>query len=146
MSAVADARGDTGAQAGALYEALRDVLAREGLRVDTLATETLFLHPQRHDLAAARGARARVLGGASGAGGPATTAVGQPPLAEGARMELAAYAFAPHAGIAAPTRDVARPSPCACPSCAPGFRARVVRRGDETSVFAGRKPRAAAAV
>ena len=129
---------DAGRQAEAVYEGLLDALASEGVGPEAVVTETVFFRRIRDDLAAARSARSRVLGNAGlSAYRPATTVVGQPPLDRDARLELAAVAVIPRSRSASSAHDVTRPSRCSCEACSRGVRARVVRLGGQTHLYAG---------
>jgi enamine deaminase RidA (YjgF/YER057c/UK114 family) len=125
-------------QAETLYEALLEALASEGIGPEAIVREAVFFRRIREDLEAARSARSRVLRGAGvRACPPATTFVGQPPLAPDARLELSAAAVVPCPGTPASVRDVTRTAACACEACAPGVRARVVGVGHQTFLYAG---------
>jgi len=124
---------DVARQAEAVYEALRDALAAEHAGLETLVAETIFCRRIRDDVGTMRAARSRVLGDAVH---PATTCIGQPPLSD-AHMELAALAVVPRPGASWSAGDVMRSAGCPCATCAQGFRARVVRVGEQTSLRAG---------
>jgi enamine deaminase RidA (YjgF/YER057c/UK114 family) len=127
---------DAARQAETVYEAMLDVLASEGIGPEAVVTETVFLRSIRENLELVRSARARALAGAGfEACSPATTCIGQPPLADGARLELAAVAVLPRVPWSA--HDVSRTTACSCEACSPGVRARVVRLGDEVHLWAG---------
>jgi len=92
----ADGVRNAGGQAEALYEALLDTLASEGVGADTLVTETVFFRAIDDDAEAVRVGRARALGFAGlQACRPATTFIQQPPLDAGSRIELMATALIP---------------------------------------------------
>ena len=129
-----DGGADATRQAGAVYKGLRDVLASEGLGPEAVVSETVFVRRVDDHVQAARSARARVLGDAGLL--PATTVIGQPPLDYASDLSVAAIAVAPR-GPGSSTHEVHRDVACTCPSCASGVRARVVRLGDQTSLWTG---------
>lgn len=132
--------GATGAfrQAEAMYEAMLDALAAEGAGPEAIVSETVFLRRIRADFEAVRSVRSRVLGGAGLQGClSATTFIGQPPLDKDAHLELSAVAVLPRPQSSSSAHDVIRDTACSCESCSPGMRARVVRIGDQTYVYAG---------
>jgi enamine deaminase RidA (YjgF/YER057c/UK114 family) len=112
---------DAARQAEAVYEGILDALDAEDAGPEAIVTETVFLRGIRDHLPAVRFARARVLAA------PATTFIGQAPLARNALLEVAVAAVLPHPPSA---HEVTRPV-----ACAPG--ATVVRLGEETSLHAG---------
>ena len=125
-------------QAEMVYEVLLDVLASEGAGPEALVTETVFLRRVREDFSVARAARSRMLGDTALRGCcPATTVIGQPPLASDAHLELAAVAVVPRHRSSSAVYEVRRPADCACDACVRGLRATVVRLGDQVSVYAG---------
>ena len=129
---------DPAEQAAAAYEALLGVLDAEGVAPECLVSETVFLRRMREDLSAIGAARSRVLAGAGlRDGGPATTFIEQPPLCAAAHLEVAAIAVVPRAPAAWSVREVRRATTCPCAACSLGVRARVVRVGDETHLYAG---------
>jgi enamine deaminase RidA (YjgF/YER057c/UK114 family) len=121
-------------QAEAVYEALRDVLASEHVAPEAIVSETVFCRRIRDDVGPARSARSRVLGDAGLL--PATTFIGQPPLADEADLELAAVAMVPRSPEAS-AYHVRHATGCACEACAAGVCARVVRLRDQTSLWVG---------
>ena len=128
---------DAASQAAGAYEALLDVLGAEDIAPNFLVSDTVFLRRMREDLTAIRAARARVLGATEiRDGGPATTFIGQPPLSDAA-LEVSAIAVVPRSPDAWSARAVRGMTTCPCAACAPGVRARVVRIGDETHLYAG---------
>jgi enamine deaminase RidA (YjgF/YER057c/UK114 family) len=125
-------------QAEALYEALLEALAAEGLGPDAIVREAVFFRRIREDVEAARAARSRAVRRAGFDGcPPATTVIGQPPLAGDALLELSAAAVLPRPGIPSSVRDVTGAAACPCEACAPGMRARVLRLGDRADLYAG---------
>jgi enamine deaminase RidA (YjgF/YER057c/UK114 family) len=125
---------DPARQAEAVYEALRDALASEHVGPEAVVMETIFCRRIRDHAAAARSARSRVLGDVGPL--PATTFIGQPPLADGADLALAAVAVVPRSPDAS-AYQVHLSTACACESCAAGVCARLVRLGDQTSLWVG---------
>lgn len=127
---------DAGRQAEAIYRALLVVLEAEGGSMASVVCETLFLRSLREDLGAVRAARRRVLAASERASGrSATTEIQQPPLDEGARLELSVQAVLPRR---APLRVDALQahSPCGCDECArsQGLRFHV---GEQVRLHAG---------
>lgn len=123
-------------QAEVAYEALFDGLAAEGVGPEAIVTETVFLRGvgDHHEAAAAR---SRVLGETVPLlQHPATTFIGQPPLAEHAHLEISAVAVVPRPTVPSSVHEVHRAAACACPVCASGMRARIVRIGDRTTLHA----------
>src|SRR5690242_20501979 len=86
---------DGARQAETLYEALLEALASEGVGPEAIVREAVFLRRIREDLEAVRSARSRVFRGSGFRASPATTFIGQPPLATDARLELSAAAVVP---------------------------------------------------
>jgi enamine deaminase RidA (YjgF/YER057c/UK114 family) len=125
---------DPARQAESVYEALRDALASEHVAPEAIVTETVFCRRIRDDVAPARSARSRVLGDAGLL--PATTFIGQPPLADGVDLELAVVAVVPRSPEAS-AYQVRQVTGCACEGCAAGVCARVVRLRDQTSLWVG---------
>lgn len=128
-----DPAADAARQAEAAYERLRDVLASEGIGPEAVVAETIFVRRVHDHVDAARAARSRVLGDV--ATRPATTVVGQPPL-DDTDLSIAATAVLPRVpdwSMHVLHRRVA----CPCTGCAPGMHARVVRLGNQTSVWTG---------
>ncbi len=129
---------DAARQAETVYEAMLEVLASEGVDPASMVSETVFFRRIRADFEAVRSARSRVLGGVGLQGcGPATTFIGQPPLSKDAQLELSAVAVLPRSPGSSSAHDVIRAVACPCEACAPGVRARVVRLGGQTHLYAG---------
>jgi enamine deaminase RidA (YjgF/YER057c/UK114 family) len=126
-----DGIGDAARQAEAVYRALGDALAAEGIGIEALVAETVFCGRVRDHGEAARAARSRVLGNAAH---PVTTVIGQPPLDGRADLEIAAVAVRPRSRDAS-TSEVRRPTGCSCE--APDVQARIVRLGDERRLYTG---------
>ena len=130
-----DGGADATRQAETVYEALREVLASEGVGRDAVVGETVFVRHVRDHVDVARSARSRVLGDAGLQ--PATTIIGQPPLDDAADLAVAAIAVVPRSPGSSPMHEVRRAVACTCAGCAPGAHARVVRLGDQTSLWTG---------
>lgn len=128
-----DGGSDPVRQAEATYDALRAALAAEGTSPDAVFSETVFLRRVR-DTDVARSARSHVFG--DGGVQPASTVIGQPPLDDAAELSVAAIAVVPRAPGSS-THEVRRDVACPCTGCASGVRARVVRLGDQTSLWSG---------
>ena len=132
-----DGIADAAPQAEAVYQALLDALASEGVGPEAVVSETLFLRPTRRDFELARFVRSRVLGETGlEASHAATTFIGQRPLGGDARLELSAVAVIPRFGGSS-SGEVRRTSVCSCEACTPGARARIVRQGDQINLHAG---------
>src|SRR5262249_60857253 len=123
--------GDGARQAEAVYRALGDALAAEGLGIEALVAETVDCRRVRDHGKAARAARSSVLGNAAH---PVTTVIGQPPLDGRADLEIAAVAVRPRSRDASMSK-VQRPTGCSCE--APDVQARIVRLGDERRLSTG---------
>jgi enamine deaminase RidA (YjgF/YER057c/UK114 family) len=127
---------DAARQAEAIYRAIVDLIASEGMSLEALACETMFLRSIREDLQVVLDARRRVFAEAGlHSCPPPTTFIEQPPLTEGARLELSALAVIPHHREAWSVSHVWDTPPCGCEGCSPC--ARVVRLADQTSLYAG---------
>jgi enamine deaminase RidA (YjgF/YER057c/UK114 family) len=125
---------DAARQAERAYRALAALLADRGASCRHLTSETLFLRDVRRDLPAVLEARARVLAELRQADdAPLPAFVEQAPVADGAALELAAWAVVPHRHDAWSVRDVRATTTCPCPGCA-RTGARLVRLGDQTSL------------
>jgi len=127
---------DPGRQAEEAYRAIRGVLEGAGGSFASVVCEQVFLRNLRTDLAPVRSARRRILATcAAPPHRPATLEVEQPPLNEGACLEIAVQALLPGAGPLAADTLPARTA-CDCPECARshGLRARL---GEETRLYAG---------
>jgi enamine deaminase RidA (YjgF/YER057c/UK114 family) len=125
-------------QSEAVYRALLEVLASEGVGAEAVVSETLFFGRIGEDFDAVLDGRRTAL---SSSGCPAyraaTTYIGQPPLAEQARLELSAVALVPHRWESWSASEVGRSVACSCPACESGARAGVVQIGDQTRIYAG---------
>ena len=127
---------DAGEQAEAVYGTILDVLEAEGGSFASVVCESIYLRDLRSDLEPVRAARRRVLAaGTQPTHRPATTEIEQPPLNEGARLEVAVQAIV---RTGAPPRidTVAARPPCACAECARSHGLRI-HVGEETRLHAG---------
>jgi enamine deaminase RidA (YjgF/YER057c/UK114 family) len=127
--------GDAGAQAEAIYAAILGVLEAEGASFGSVVCETLFLRSLRADLESVREARRRALA----AGGapphrPAITEIEQPPLDDGARLEVSVQAVLPKDSRLRVDAFEARPV-CGCAECARSHGLRV-HVGEEARLYA----------
>jgi len=127
---------DAGVQAEAAYRAVLGVLDGVGAGFDAIVCEKIFLGSVRDHLEPVRQARGRVLAASdSRAHRPATTEIEQPPLKEGACLEIALQAVLPSATPVRVDSVDARPA-CACSECARSHGLRVCI-GEETRFEAG---------
>lgn len=127
---------DAGHQAEAIQRAILAVLETFGGSHACVVSETLFLRSLRADLEAVRTARRRVLAACADASHrPATTEIEQPPLLEGARLEVAVQAVVPRSGALRSDRYDATPA-CPCAECARSHALRV-QLGEESRLLAG---------
>lgn len=135
----ADPSAPAAVQAASTYEALAAALAAEGASPDDLVTENVFLRPEPADYAAVLAERRRAFGPApAGSAGPALTVLGQAPLErDSACVEVLATALKPRHGQSSFAPDVHCAASCLCADCAAGFRARVLRVGTQTHLYAG---------
>lgn len=126
----------TARQAEAVYDAVSVALAEAGVDPAAIVAETVFLRDVR-DRDAVAAARARVLGESLPVRhAPATTFIGQPPVADHAQLELSAVAVLPRSGVPASADEVRAASACPCAACAAGMRARIVRLAAQTTLHA----------
>jgi enamine deaminase RidA (YjgF/YER057c/UK114 family) len=126
---------DAGQQAEAIYRAILDVLEAERGSFASVVSETLFLRNVQTDLESVRSARSRVLAACQGSPHrPATTEIEQPPLNEGARLEVSVQAVLPNEPPLRIDSFEARPA-CGCAECARsrGLRVHV---GEEVRLYA----------
>lgn len=87
---------EAGAQAEAIYRAILGVLEAEGASFESVIGETLFLRDLRTNVSPVRAARRQVLAdSARSSHRPATTEIEQPPLQEGACLEVSVQAVLP---------------------------------------------------
>ena len=89
VSRPADGPPGAGRQAEAVYEGILDALAAENMGPEAIVTETVFLRGIRNHLPAVRSVRSRMIAS------PATTFIGQAPLAKDALLEVAVTAVLP---------------------------------------------------
>jgi enamine deaminase RidA (YjgF/YER057c/UK114 family) len=130
---------DAGPQAEAIYRAVLAVLEAEGGSFASVVGETLFLRSLRADLDSVRSARRGVLAVCQEASHrPATTEIEQPPLNEGARLEVSVQAALPVLPSAPPLRVDAfdAKAACNCAECALSHGLRV-HVGQEARLYAG---------
>ncbi len=134
---LAEAAGaDASTQAEEIYRAILGVLEAEGASFASVVWETLFLRTLRADLGAVREARRRALAaGGAAPHRPATTEIEQPPLNEGARLEVSVQAVLPNEGPLRVDSFDARPV-CGCAECARSHGLRV-HVGEEARLYAG---------
>jgi enamine deaminase RidA (YjgF/YER057c/UK114 family) len=128
---------DVAAQAESVYRAMLELLASEGASVATVASETLFVSDNRRDLEVILDTRRQVLEEAEhGPCRPVTAVIGQPPLSNGARLELSALAVIPHRQQSRSVTEVSSTPVCGCEACS-RLPARLVRVGEQTHAHAG---------
>jgi len=126
---------DADQQAQAIYRAILGVLEAEGGSFASVVCETLFLRSLRADLSPVRAARQRVLAAcAVPSHRPATTEIEQPPLNEGAALEVSVQAVLPKGPPLRVDTFEARPA-CGCAECARSHGLRV-RVGEEARLHA----------
>lgn len=132
-----DGTADARKQAEAAYGAIHALLSAEGASVDVLTCETVFFRNIRRDLKPVLHARGRLLGEAGlRACHPVTTFIEQPPVDEGAALELSLRAVIPRRPHLWPARDVRGTPQCRCEACA-RTGARLVRLADQTYAYTG---------
>jgi enamine deaminase RidA (YjgF/YER057c/UK114 family) len=128
---------DVAAQAEAVYRAMLELLASEGASVASVASETLFVSDSRQDLEIILDTRAKVLEEAEhGPCRPVTAVIGQPPLYNGASLELSALAVMPHRRQSRSETDVWSTPACDCEACS-RLPARLVHVGEQIHAHAG---------
>jgi enamine deaminase RidA (YjgF/YER057c/UK114 family) len=128
---------DAGPQTEAIYRAILDLLAAEGASFESVIRETLFLRNLREDLEVVRDTRGRVLEEAGCQPcRPATAEIEQPPLNDGACLELSLHAVIPRGRQSRAASDIRATPACECPECAKSY-ARLVQIGDEAWFHAG---------
>jgi enamine deaminase RidA (YjgF/YER057c/UK114 family) len=126
---------DAGQQAEAVYRAILGVVEAEGGSFGSVVSETLFLRSLRADLEPVRAARQRALAARERPPPrPATTEIEQPPLNEGACLEVSVQAVLPNEPPLRIDTFEARPA-CGCAECARsrGLRVHV---GTEARLYA----------
>lgn len=104
-------------QTESTYNKLDRLLCAEGGELEHVVQETVFFRNIREDLARFRRARFRVLGTRADSFRPVSTLIQQPPVNEGARLEISAVAVIPKGRPSARAWEVFRASPCACNGC-----------------------------
>jgi len=124
-------------QTESAYGSLHRLLRSGGGGPEHVLQETVCFRNIREDFPVFHGIRGRAFGAGLEAFHPASTFIEQPPLHEGARLEISALAVIPHDRASGRVRDVSCPSPCACGECfRPSARAlvlgkqRLFRSGD----------------
>ncbi len=128
---------DPGSRAESAGKALLDLLGSHGGSADAVTSDTLHLRDIRTDLEPSSACLDRVLDEADAERhAAAATFIGQPPLSPGEDLELSGYAVVPHRGQAYSTSEVQIDGACTCGGCS-AFRAKLVRSGDDTSLYAG---------
>lgn len=127
---------EAGQQAEAIYHAILAVLESEGGSFASVVCETIFLRSLRADLEPVRAARGRALAsGAAASHRPATTEIEQPPLNQGACLEVALQAVVPsRPRLRVDTVEAG--SACGCAECVRSHGLRV-QLGDEARLYAG---------
>ena len=127
---------DAGQQAEGVYRAILDLLEAEGGSFASVVSETLLLRSLRADLESIRAARARVLETCEAPSHrPAATEIGQPPLNEGASLEVSIQALLPNPPPLRIDTFEAR-STCGCAECTRSHGLRV-QVGEEARFYAG---------
>ncbi len=127
---------DPGQQAEAVYRAILATLEAEGGGFQSVVYETLFLRNRETDLDSVRAARDQVLAAVGQeTHQPATSEIEQPPLNQGAHLEVLIQAIIPHQATLRSDTFKAQTA-CSCDECARlhGLRVQV---GDEARLYAG---------
>jgi len=125
---------DASTQAAGIYRAIGDTLAAEGGSFDSVVLETVFLS-NLADIGAVREARQQVLAAREEMCNPAIAEIQQPPLNQGARLEVLVQAVVPNELTQRFEPIEAQPG-CACAECARSHGLRV-HVGEETRFYAG---------
>jgi len=128
---------DITAQAESVYNALLELLASEGASPAMVASETLFVSDIRRDLEAILETRRQVL--AASEPGPCravTAVIGQPPLSNGASLEISVLAVIPRREPTQVATEVCSTPVCGCEACSQ-LPARLIRVGEQTHAHAG---------
>ena len=123
-------------QAEAVYRAVLSALEAEGASFQSVVYETVFLQNVAADLATVRAAREQVLTAAGQqTHQPATSEIEQPPLNQGAHLEVLIQAIIPHQSSLRSDTFKAQTA-CGCNECARmhGLRVEV---GGEARMYAG---------
>jgi enamine deaminase RidA (YjgF/YER057c/UK114 family) len=109
---------DPGRQADAMYRTILETLEAEGGGFGSVVVETVFLRRLRANLEPVREARRRVLTACDASDHrPATIEIEQPPLDEGACLEVSVQAVLPRGSRLRSSQIVATPA-CGCAECA----------------------------
>ena len=127
---------DPGQQAESVYRAILATLEAEGASFQSVVYETLFLRNLEADLDFVRSARDQTLAAVGEeAHQPATSEIEQPPLNQGAHLEVLIQAIIPHQATLRSDTFKAQTA-CSCDECARlhGLRVQV---GDEARLYAG---------
>ena len=125
-----------GQQAGSVYRAILATLEAEGGSFQSVVYETVFLQNLEADLDPVRAARDQVLAAVGQeTHQPATSEIEQPPLNQGAHLEVLIQAIIPHHATLRSDTFKAQTA-CSCDECARlhGLRVQV---GDEARLYAG---------
>ncbi len=131
------ATADVAAQAEAVYTAMLELLGAEGASVAAVASETLFVRDIREDLKVILDTRRRMIEGAEGQTcRPLTAFIEQPPLNQGAHLELSVLAVIPRGRQSRSASDIWSTPACGCDACS-RLPARLVYLGDQTHLHAG---------
>jgi len=125
---------DAGGQTEAIYRAIGDILEAQGGSFGSVVSETVFLRNLRADIESVRATRERVLAASQGIFNPAITEIQQPPLNEGAGLEVLVQAVIPRVSLPQFDRIEATPT-CACAECARAHGLRV-HVGEEARFYA----------
>ncbi len=131
---------DAGQQAEAIYRAILGVLESEGGSFESVVCETLFLRSLRTNIEPVRAARRRILAASAGSSHrpaphrPAISEIEQPPLNEGACLEVSVQAILPNGPPLRVDTFEARSS-CGCVECARSHGLRV-RVGEQARFYA----------
>ena len=125
---------DASTQAAGIYRAIGDTLAAEGGSFDSVVAETVFLS-NLADIGAVREARQQVLAAREEMCNPAIAEIQQPPLNQGACLEVLVQAVLPNELPSRLELIKAKPA-CACAECARSHGLRV-HVGEEVRFYAG---------
>jgi enamine deaminase RidA (YjgF/YER057c/UK114 family) len=127
---------DPGQQAEAVYRAILATLEAEGAGFQSVVYETVFLQNLEVDLDPVRAAREQALTAVGQAvHQPATSEIEQPPLNQGAYLEVLIQAIIPHKASLRSDTFTAQTA-CHCDECARMHGLRV-QAGEETRMYAG---------
>lgn len=127
---------DLARQVESVCARMRELLRSHGGSVEHLVHETVFFRSIRNDLEVFRKVRRQVLGeDRLSSCRPTTTLIEQPPLNDGARLEISAFAVIPHRPEARSAWNAWDAPPGTHQADCPPF-ARGVRLGDHAHVYA----------